>query len=71
MAAQFALADVLLRDFLHEPLAPGLTPEMVAAVSKLLRNQALVAAARRPHAEQKVPAHGRRADAGFARPLAV
>ena len=96
VAAQYALADVPLRDFLHEPLvpyeqdevtrlildthdavafapiahftvgqlrdylvsdmadaatlhalAPGLTPEMVAAVSKLLRNQELIAVARR------------------------
>jgi ethanolamine ammonia-lyase large subunit len=96
VAAQFALADVPLRDFLHEALvpyeqdevtrlildthdagafapiahftvgqlrdwlvsdaadaltlhalAPGLTPEMVAAVSKLLRNQELIAVARR------------------------
>ena len=96
VAAQFALADVPLRNFLHEALvpyeqdevtrlildthdagafasishftvgqlrdglvsdaadtamlhalAPGLTPEMVAAVSKLLRNQELIAVARR------------------------
>jgi len=96
VAAQYALADVLLRTFLHEALvpyeqdevtrliidshdaaafapiahftvgelrdwlvsdaagaavlaalAPGLTPEMVAAVSKLLRNQELIAVARR------------------------
>jgi ethanolamine ammonia-lyase large subunit len=96
VAAQYALADVPLRDFLHEPLVPyeqdevtrlildthdavafapiayftvgqlrdylvsdaadaaalhalaaGLTPEMVAAVSKLLRNQELIAVARR------------------------
>ncbi|RZK63178.1 MAG: ethanolamine ammonia-lyase subunit EutB [Hymenobacter sp.] len=96
VAAQYALADVPLRDFLHEALvpyeqdevtrlifdthdagafapiahftvgqlrdwlvsdaagpktlqslAPGLTPEMVAAVSKLLRNQELIAVARR------------------------
>ena len=96
VAAQFALADVPLRDFLHEALipyeqdeitrlildthhaaafagishftvgqlrdwlvseaadtatlqdlAPGLTPEMVAAVSKLMRNQELIAVARR------------------------
>ncbi|MGI4734710.1 MAG: ethanolamine ammonia-lyase subunit EutB [Janthinobacterium lividum] len=96
VAAQFALADVPLRAFLHEALvpyeqdeitrlildtheaaafapiahftvgqlrdwlvsdeadtatlqalAPGLTPEMVAAVSKLLRNQELIAVARR------------------------
>ena len=96
VAAQFALADVLLRDFLQEALipyeqdeitrlildthhaaafagishftvgqlrdwlvseaadtatlqdlAPGLTPEMVAAVSKLMRNQELIAVARR------------------------
>jgi ethanolamine ammonia-lyase large subunit len=96
VAAQYALADVPLRTFLHEPLvpyeqdevtrlildthdavafapiahftvgqlrdylvsdaadaatlsalAPGLTPEMVAAVSKLLRNQELIAVARR------------------------
>jgi ethanolamine ammonia-lyase large subunit len=96
VAAQFALADVPLRDFLHEALipyeqdevtrlildthdavafapishftvgqlrdwlvsaeadatalqalAPGLMPEMVAAVSKLLRNQELIAVARR------------------------
>ena len=96
VAAQFALADVPLRNFLHEALvpyeldevtrlildshnaaafapiahftvgqlrdwlvseaadaaalaalAPGLTPEMVAAVSKLLRNQELIGVARR------------------------
>jgi ethanolamine ammonia-lyase large subunit len=96
VAAQFALADVPLRNFLNEALipyeqdevtrlildthdavafapishftvgqlrdwlvsaeadtltlqalAPGLTPEMVAAVSKLLRNQELIAVARR------------------------
>ncbi|NRT21196.1 ethanolamine ammonia-lyase large subunit [Hymenobacter sp. 9A] len=96
VAAQYALADVPLRNFLHEALvpyeqdevtrliidthdaaafapvghftvgqlrdwlvsdaadagalaalAPGLTPEMVAAVSKLLRNQELIAVARR------------------------
>ena len=96
VAAQYALADVPLRNFLHEALvpyeqdevtrlildthdaaafapvghctvgqlrdwlvsdaadagalaalAPGLTPEMVAAVSKLLRNQELTAVARR------------------------
>jgi ethanolamine ammonia-lyase large subunit len=96
VAAQYALADVPLRTFLHEALvpyeqdevtrlildthdaaafapvahftvgelrdylvsdaadgptlaalAPGLTPEMVAAVSKLLRNQELIAVARR------------------------
>jgi ethanolamine ammonia-lyase large subunit len=99
-AARYALADVPLRDFLHEAvidydvdevtrlivdthdanafvpvasltvgglrdwllqqvvepdgaaavtaLAPGLTPEMVAAVSKLMRNQDLVAVARLP-----------------------
>jgi ethanolamine ammonia-lyase large subunit len=96
VAAQYALADVPLRNFLHEDLvpyeqdevtrlildthdaeaflpiahftvgqlrdwlvsdaadpktlqnlAPGLTPEMVAAVSKLLRNQELIAVARR------------------------
>jgi len=96
VAAQYALADVPLRNFLHEPLvpyeqdevtrlildshdaaafapishftvgqlrdwllteavdtaalqglAPGLTPEMVAAVSKLLRNQELIAVARK------------------------
>ena len=96
IAAQFALADVPLRNFLHEALvpyeqdevtrlimdghdatafapishftvgqlrdwllseaadaatlaalAPGLTPEMVAAVSKLLRNQELIGVARR------------------------
>ena len=96
VAAQLALADVPLRDFLNEALvpyeqdevtrlildthdaaafaaishftvgqlrdwllsdaadtatlqalAPGLTPEMVAAVSKLLRNQELIAVARR------------------------
>ncbi len=96
VAAQWALADVPLRDFLHNALvpyeqdevtrliidthdaaafasvahftvgqlrdwllsdgadgatlralAPGLTPEMVAAVSKLLRNQELIAVARR------------------------
>ena len=96
VAAQLALADVPLRDFLHEalvpyeqdevtrlildthdaaafapighftvgqlrdwllsdaadaatlqPLGPGLTPEMVAAVSKLMRNQELIAVARR------------------------
>ena len=96
VAAQCALADVPLRNFLHEALvpyeqdeitrlildthdalafagishftvgqlrdwlvadkadeialralAPGLTPEMVAAVSKLLRNQELIAVARR------------------------
>jgi ethanolamine ammonia-lyase large subunit len=96
VAAQLALADVPLRDFLHEALvpyehdevtrlildthdaaafapvshftvgqlrdwlladaadaaalqglAPGLTPEMVAAVSKLMRNQELIAVARR------------------------
>jgi ethanolamine ammonia-lyase large subunit len=96
VAAQYALADVPLRQFLHEALvpyeqdevtrlildshdaaalapvahftvgelrdwlvsdladgptlaalAPGLTPEMVAAVSKLLRNQELIAVARR------------------------
>ena len=96
VAAQFTLADVPLRDFLHEALipyeqdeitrlildthhaaafagishftvgqlrdwlvseaadtatlqdlAPGLTPEMVAAVSKLMRNQELIAVARR------------------------
>jgi ethanolamine ammonia-lyase large subunit len=96
VAAQWALADVPLRDFLHEALvpyeqdevtrlildthdtaafapisyftvgqlrdwlvsdaadgatlqrlAPGLMPEMVAAVSKLLRNQELIAVARR------------------------
>ncbi len=96
VAAQYALADVPLRDFLHEALvpyeqdevtrlildthdavafapiahftvgqlrdwlvsdeadgatlqtlAPGLMPEMVAAVSKLLRNQELIAVARR------------------------
>ena len=96
VAARFALADVPLRQFLHEALvpyeddevtrlildthdagvfasishftvgqlrdwlvsdaadaatlqalAPGLTPEMVAAVSKLLRNQELIAVARR------------------------
>ncbi|MBO2013154.1 ethanolamine ammonia-lyase subunit EutB [Hymenobacter negativus] len=96
VAAQMALADVLLRDFLNEALipyeqdevtrlildahdagafarishftvgqfrdwlvsedadavslqtlAPGLTPEMLAAVSKLLRNQELIAVARR------------------------
>ncbi|NML65286.1 ethanolamine ammonia-lyase subunit EutB [Hymenobacter sp. RP-2-7] len=96
VAAQLALADVPLRQFLHEALvpyeadevtrlildthdaaafapvahytvgqlrdwllseaadapalaalAPGLTPEMVAAVSKLLRNQELIAVARR------------------------
>jgi ethanolamine ammonia-lyase large subunit len=96
VAAQYALADVPLRTFLHEPLVPyeqdevtrlildthdagafapiahftvgqlrdylvsdaadaaalhalasGLTPEMVAAVSKLLRNQELIAVARR------------------------
>jgi ethanolamine ammonia-lyase large subunit len=96
VAAQYALADAPLRDFLHEALvpyeqdevtrlimdthdavafapiahftvgelrdwlvsdaadpktlqslAPGLTPEMVAAVSKLLRNQELIAVARR------------------------
>ena len=96
VAAQFALADVPLRDFLQEALvpyeqdeitrlildthhaaafagishftvgqlrdwlvseaadtatlqdlAPGLTPEMVAAVSKLMRNQELIAVARR------------------------
>ncbi|GAB3869361.1 ethanolamine ammonia-lyase subunit EutB [Hymenobacter segetis] len=96
VAAQFALADVPLRTFLHEALvpyeqdevtrliidthdtaafapiahftvgqlrdwllseaadaetlralAPGLTPEMVAAVSKLLRNQELIGVARR------------------------
>jgi ethanolamine ammonia-lyase large subunit len=95
VAAQYALADVPLRNFLHEALvpyeqdevtrllidthdaaafaplahytvgelrdwlvsdaadgptlaalAPGLTPEMVAAVSKLLRNQELIAVAR-------------------------
>ena len=96
VAAQLALADVPLRDFLHEALVPyeqdevtrlildthdaaafapighftvgqlrdwllsdaadaatlqalgpGLTPEMVAAVSKLMRNQELIAVARR------------------------
>ncbi|WP_223648394.1 ethanolamine ammonia-lyase subunit EutB [Hymenobacter psoromatis] len=96
VAAQYALADVPLRTFLHEALvpyeqdevtrliidthdaaafapiasftvgelrdwlvsdgadgvmlaalAPGLTPEMAAAVSKLLRNQELIAVARR------------------------
>ena len=96
VAAQFALADVPLHNFLHEALipyeqdeitrlildthhaaafagishftvgqlrdwlvseaadtatlqdlAPGLTPEMVAAVSKLMRNQELIAVARR------------------------
>ena len=96
VAAQWALADVPLRDFLHEALvpyeqdevtrlildthdaaafaglahctvgqlrdwllsdaadaeglralAPGLTPEMVAAVSKLMRNQELIAVARK------------------------
>ncbi|HEX8505406.1 MAG TPA: ethanolamine ammonia-lyase subunit EutB [Hymenobacter sp.] len=96
VAAQYALADVPLRTFLHEALvpyeedevtrlildthdaaafasiahftvgqlrdwllsdaadadtlqalAPGLTPEMVAAVSKLMRNQELIAVARR------------------------
>ena len=96
VAAQYALADVPLRQFLHEALvpyehddvtrliidthdaaafapvghftvgqlrdwlladaadtaaltalAPGLTPEMVAAVSKLLRNQELIAVARK------------------------
>ena len=96
VAAQYALADVPLRRFLHEALvpyeqddvtrliidthdavafapaghftvgqlrdwlladaadtaaltalAPGLTPEMVAAVSKLLRNQELIAVARK------------------------
>ncbi|MGI4864272.1 MAG: ethanolamine ammonia-lyase subunit EutB [Janthinobacterium lividum] len=96
VAAQYALADVPLRNFLHAPLvpyeqdevtrlildthdaiafapiahftvgqlrdwlvsdeadgatlqalAPGLMPEMVAAVSKLLRNQELIAVARR------------------------
>jgi ethanolamine ammonia-lyase large subunit len=96
VAAQFALADVPLRNFLNEALisyeqdevtrlildthdavafapishftvgqlrdwlvsaeadtltlqalAPGLTPEMIAAVSKLLRNQELIAVARR------------------------
>ena len=29
-------------------LAPGLTPEMAAAVSKIMRNQDLIAAARKP-----------------------
>ena len=56
-AAAFAPVAALtvggLRDWLLDPandpspLAPGLTPEMVAAVSKLMRNQDLVALARR------------------------
>jgi ethanolamine ammonia-lyase large subunit len=45
------LRDWLVSDLADGPtlaaLAPGLTPEMVAAVSKLLRNQELIAVARR------------------------
>ncbi|GAC1374549.1 MAG: ethanolamine ammonia-lyase subunit EutB [Hymenobacter sp.] len=45
------LRDWLLSDAADTPtlqaLAPGLTPEMVAAVSKLLRNQELIAVARK------------------------
>jgi ethanolamine ammonia-lyase large subunit len=43
----------LLSDLANAPalaaLAPGLTPEMVAAVSKLMRNQDLIAVARKCH----------------------
>ncbi|KQP06311.1 ethanolamine ammonia-lyase subunit EutB [Pseudorhodoferax sp. Leaf265] len=46
-----ALRDWLLSDAVDGPtlaaLAPGLTPEMVAAVSKLMRNQDLIAVARK------------------------
>ena len=47
------LRDWLLGDAASTPvlaaLAPGLTPEMVAAVSKLMRNQDLIAVARKVH----------------------
>jgi ethanolamine ammonia-lyase large subunit len=42
-------------------LAPGLTPEMAAAVSKLMRNQDLVLAARKVPRGHRVPQHARAA----------
>ena len=45
-------------------LAPGLTPEMVAAVSKIMRNQDLIAVARGAFGDHRVPHHDRPARAG-------
>lgn len=58
MAARFLLAELPLTVFLDEAadagalaaLAPGLTPEMVAAVSKPMRNLDLIAAGLAPAA---------------------
>src|ERR1700730_12524448 len=56
VAARMALADLPLARFLDDPvapsetlarLAPGIAPEMAAGVSKLMRNQDLIAVAKK------------------------
>src|SRR3979409_1827470 len=55
IAARMALADVPLKQFLNEAVVPyeaakvtrGITPEMAAAVSKLMRNQDLILVAKK------------------------
>jgi ethanolamine ammonia-lyase large subunit len=65
--------DWLLDDATDEALAalaPGLTPEMVAAVSKLMRNQDLILVARKCRVVTALPQHHRPARAAGGAPAA-
>ncbi len=53
LLAETTTTEVLAR------LAPGLTPEMVAAVSKIMRNQDLILAAKKVEVVTRSPRHHR------------
>ena len=54
----FLLSDAATPDVLKQ-LARGITPEMAAAVSKLMRNQDLILAAQEMRGDDRLPQHHR------------